>query len=92
MQLVRTVSDRLLLLLLSAVLAFIALFPLERLGVFGSSFEGSSGYVAIYFGFPILTVVFAVLAVRFTPRPLPVWARIVGWVLLALVFALGFIA
>ncbi|WHT42803.1 hypothetical protein QLQ11_04815 [Ochrobactrum sp. SSR] len=77
-----------LLLLLSAV---VALFPLERLGVFGSSFEGSSGYVAVYFGFPILTVIFAVLAVRFGPRPLPVWARIAGWVLLALVFALGFI-
>ncbi|WHS30728.1 hypothetical protein QLQ09_12615 [Brucella sp. NM4] len=88
MQLVRTISDRLLLLLLSAV---VALFPLERLGVFGSSFEGSSGYVAVYFGFPILTVIFAVLAVRFGPRPLPVWARIAGWVLLALVFALGFI-
>ncbi|MBJ6131938.1 hypothetical protein JAU75_03735 [Ochrobactrum sp. Q0168] len=91
MQLVRTVSDRLLLLLLSAVLAFIALFPLERLGVFGSSFEGSSGYVAIYFGFPILTVIFAVLAVRFAPRPLPVWVRIIGWMLLALVFAVGFL-
>ncbi|MEL4070927.1 hypothetical protein WKW50_12325 [Ochrobactrum sp. GPK 3] len=91
MQFVRTVTDRLLLLLLSAVLAFIALFPLEKLGVFGSSFEGSSGYAAIYFGFPILTIIFAVLAVRFAPRPLPVWARIVGWVLLALVFALGFL-
>ncbi len=91
MQFVRTVTDRLLLLLLSAVLAFIALFPLERLGVFGSSFEGSSGYAAIYFGFPILTIIFAVLAVRFAPRPLPVWARIVGWVLLAIVFALGFL-
>jgi hypothetical protein len=91
MQFVRTVTDRLLLLLLSAVLAFITLFPLERLGVFGSSFEGSSGYAAIYFGFPILTIIFAVLAVRFAPRPLPVWARIVGWVLLALVFALGFL-
>ncbi|MBA8821130.1 hypothetical protein BRY73_21440 [Ochrobactrum sp. P6BS-III] len=91
MQFVRTVTDRLLLLLLSAVLAFIALFPLERLGVFGSSFEGSSGYAAIYFGFPILTIIFAVLVVRFAPRPLPVWARIVGWVLLAIVFALGFL-
>jgi len=91
MQFVRTVTDRLLLLLLSAVLAFIALFPLERLGVFGSSFEGSSGYAAIYFGFPILTIIFAVLAVRFAPRPLPVWARIVGWVLLALLFLFGFL-
>ncbi|URQ76286.1 MAG: hypothetical protein NBV76_05880 [Candidatus Ochrobactrum gambitense] len=91
MQFARTVTDRLLLLLLSAVLAFIALFPLERLGVFGSSFEGSSGYAAIYFGFPILTVIFAVLAVRFAPRPLPLWARIVGWVLLALLFVFGFL-
>ncbi|KAB2698046.1 DUF4175 domain-containing protein [Brucella haematophila] len=91
MQFVRTVTDRLLLLLLSAVLAFIALFPLERLGIFGSSFEGSSGYAAIYFGFPILTVIVAVLAVRFAPRPLPLWARIVGWVLLALLFVFGFL-
>ena len=79
------IFDRLLLLLLSALLALLALIPLERLGLFGSSFEGQSGYAALYFGFPVLTVIFAILAVRFAPRPLPVAMRIVGWVVLAIV-------
>ncbi len=82
METVSTFLDRLLLLLLSALVAFFALFPLERLGVFGSSFEGQSGYAAVFFGFPILTVIFAVVAVRFAPRPLPLLMRIPGWVLL----------
>ncbi|MBB5701362.1 hydrogenase/urease accessory protein HupE [Ochrobactrum daejeonense] len=81
---VRAFLDRLLLLLLSALAAFFALFPLERLGVFGSSFEGQSGYAAVFFGFPILTVIFAVMAVRFTPRPLPMAVRIPGWAILAI--------
>ncbi len=36
------ISDRLLLLLLSALAALLALIPLERLGLFGSSFEGKA--------------------------------------------------
>ncbi|KAB2680455.1 hypothetical protein F9K78_17385 [Brucella pseudintermedia] len=79
------ISDRLLLLLLSALAALLALIPLERLGLFGSSFEGQSGYAALYFGFPVLTVVFAILAVRLLPRPLPVAMRVIGWVVLAIV-------
>ncbi|MBB4092925.1 hypothetical protein HGG72_10810 [Ochrobactrum pecoris] len=90
MTMIRTISDRLLLLLLSALAALIALMPLEWLGVFGSSFEGQSGYAALYFGFPVLTVVFALLAVRFMPRPLPVAMRIVGWVVLGIVILLMF--
>ncbi len=78
------ISDRLLLLLLSALAALLALIPLERLGLFGSSFEGQSGYAALYFGFPVLTVVFAILAVRLMPRPLPVAMRVIGWVVLAI--------
>ena len=78
------ISDRLLLLLLSALVALLALIPLERLGLFGSSFEGQSGYAALYFGFPVLTVVFAILAVRLMPRPLPVAMRVIGWVVLAI--------
>lgn len=78
------ISDRLLLLLLSALAALLALIPLERLGLFGSSFEGQSGYAALYFGFPVLTVVFAILAVRLMPRPLPVAMRLIGWVVLAI--------
>ncbi|MCO7726515.1 MULTISPECIES: hypothetical protein [Brucella] len=74
-----------LLLLLSALAALLALIPLERLGLFGSSFEGQSGYAALYFGFPVLTVVFAILAVRLLPRPLPVAMRVIGWVVLAIV-------
>ena len=83
--------DRLLLLLLSAIVAFIALIPLTQLGFFGSSFEGSSGYAALFFGFPILTVVFALIAVRLAPRPQPIWFRITGWVIVALIFAMLFI-
>lgn len=79
------ISDRLLLLLLSALTALVALIPLERLGLFGSSFEGQSGYAALYLGFPVLTVIFALLAVRLMPRPLPVAMRIIGWVALAIV-------
>ncbi len=79
------ISDRLLLLLLSALAAVLALIPLERLGLFGSSFEGQSGYAALYFGFPVLTVVFAILAARLLPRPLPVAMRVIGWVVLAIV-------
>lgn len=90
MTMIRTISDRLLLLLLSALAALIALIPLEWLGVFGSSFEGQSGYAALYFGFPVLTIVFALLAVRFMPRPLPVAMRIVGWLALAIVALLMF--
>lgn len=78
------ISDRLLLLLLSALAALLALIPLERLGLFGSSFEGQSGYAVLYFGFPVLTVVFAILAVRLMPRPLPVAMRLIGWVVLAI--------
>ncbi|MHC5230811.1 hypothetical protein [Brucella sp. LJL56] len=85
MTMIRTISDRLLLLLLSALAALIALIPLEWLGVFGSSFEGQSGYAALYFGFPVMTVVFALLAVRFMPRPLLVGVRIVGWIVLGIV-------
>ncbi|MFB8341183.1 hypothetical protein ACWGNA_04515 [Brucella cytisi] len=85
------ISDRLLLLLLSALAALVALIPLERLGLFGSSFEGQSGYAALYFGFPVLTAIFALLAVRFMPRPLPVAMRIVGWVALAIVIFLMFV-
>ncbi|MEL4375258.1 hypothetical protein [Brucella cytisi] len=85
------ISDRLLLLLLSALAALVALIPLERLGLFGSSFEGQSGYAALYFGFPVLTVIFALLAVRLMPRPLPVAMRIIGWVALAIVIFLMFV-
>ena len=84
------ISDRLLLLLLSALVALLALIPLERLGLFGSPFEGQSGYAALYFGFPTLIVVFALLAVRFMPRPLPVAMRIVAWLALAIVALLMF--
>lgn len=90
MTIVRAFLDRLLLLLFSALAAFFALFPLERLGVFGSSFEGQSGYAAIFFGFPILTVICAVLAVRFAPRPLPMLIRIPGWAVLAIATLLIF--
>jgi len=83
------ISDRLLLLLLSALAALVALIPLERLGLFGSSFEGQSGYAALYFGLPVLTVIFALLAVRLMPSPLPVAMRIIGWVALAIVIFLG---
>lgn len=81
------ISDRLLLLLFSVLAALIAL---EKMGVFGSSFEGQSGYAALYFGFPVLTVIFALLAVRFMPRPLPVAMRIVGWIVLTIVALLMF--
>ncbi|WP_411507315.1 hypothetical protein [Brucella anthropi] len=74
-----------LLLLLSALAALLVLIPFERLGLFGSSFEGQSGYAALYFGFPVLTVFLALLAVRFMPRPLPVAMRIIGWAVLAIV-------
>ena len=84
------ISDRLLLLLLSALVALLALIPLEMLGLFGSSFEGQSGYAALYFGFPVLTVLFAILAVRFLPRPLPVAMRVIGWILLGVVILLMF--
>lgn len=85
------ISDRLLLLLLSALAALVALIPLEKLGLFGSSFEGESGYAAFYFGFPVLTVVFALLAVRLMPRPLPVVVRVIGWGVLGVAIVLGLV-
>lgn len=88
---IRSILDRLLLLLLSAVIAMVALVPLENMGVFGSRFEGQSGYAALYFGFPILTVVFAVLAVSLAPRPLPAPMRFIGWAVLALVIIVLFL-
>ncbi len=82
--------DRLLLLLLAALVAMIALIPPTEMGLFGSSFEGSSSYMAMFVAFPALTAVLAVLAVRFAPRPLPKILRIGGWGLVGLVYIVFF--
>lgn len=85
------VFDRLLLLLLAAFVAFVALIPMVELGWFGSSFEGSSGYLAMFVAFPILTAIFAVIAVRLAPRPLPKTLRIIGAALIGLIYIVLFI-
>ncbi|MBA8842614.1 putative neutral ceramidase superfamily lipid hydrolase [Ochrobactrum sp. RH1CCR137] len=85
------IFDRILLLLLSAFAAFITLVPMAELGWFGSSFEGSSGYLAMFVAFPILTAILAVLAVRYAPRPLPKALRIAGASIIGLVYIVFFV-
>ncbi|KAB2714066.1 hypothetical protein F9K88_00250 [Brucella intermedia] len=85
------IFDRILLLLLSALAAFITLVPMAELGWFGSSFEGSSGYLAMFVAFPILTAILAVLAVRYAPRPLPKALRIAGASIIGLVYIVFFV-
>lgn len=85
------IFDRILLLLLSALAAFIAVVPMAELGWFGSSFEGSSGYLAMFVAFPILTAILAVLAVRYAPRPLPKALRIAGASIIGLIYIVFFV-
>ena len=64
---------------------------MTELGWFGSSFEGSSGYLAMFVAFPILTAILAVLTVRYAPRTLPKALRIAGASIIGLVYIVFFV-